>query len=258
MNIRTIARRGILAFALLFVLVPMSVQAQEAGGVTEAQVQKAIEEVDNLAAQEIADNAVAGLAIAVVFQDKVVFAKGYGVRDTTTSEPIDPDTVFQLASVSAPTGVPEGLAQSFMDTALYGKPRLDWIAFYKRVFSDPAAVGIEPVFDYSNPPASPNPPLGNDAYIGTYTNDYFGDISIAEQDGALVIVEGPNKMTFPLTHYDRDTFTYETVGENAVGTAGITFTIGPDGKASQVVVENLDVRGEGTFQRTHQSDTVRR
>ncbi len=52
-----------------------------------------------------------------------------------------------------------------------------------------------------------------------------------------------------MKHYDRDTFTYETVGENAVGTSGITFTIGPDGKATRVLVENLNVRGEGVFKR---------
>lgn len=52
-----------------------------------------------------------------------------------------------------------------------------------------------------------------------------------------------------MNHYDRDTFTYETQGENAVGTSAITFTIGADGKATQVLVENLNVRGEGSFKR---------
>ena len=52
-----------------------------------------------------------------------------------------------------------------------------------------------------------------------------------------------------MKHYDRDTFTYETEGENAVGRSGITFTVGSDGKAVQVVVENLNVRGEGIFHR---------
>jgi len=52
-----------------------------------------------------------------------------------------------------------------------------------------------------------------------------------------------------MKHYDRDTFTYETEGENAVGTSGIIFTIGPDGKATRVLVENLNVRGEGVFKR---------
>ena len=34
--------------------------------------------------------------------------------------------------------------------------------------------------------------------------------------------------------YDRDLFTYETEGENAVGGTGVTFTIGADGKATTV------------------------
>ncbi len=60
---------------------------------------------------------------------------------------------------------------------------------------------------------------------------------------------GSQSRKFPMQHYDRDTFTYQTEGENAVGVSGITFTIGADGKSSQVTVENLNVRGEGTFKR---------
>ena len=52
-----------------------------------------------------------------------------------------------------------------------------------------------------------------------------------------------------MKHYDRDVFTYKTEGENAAGENGVTFTIGADGKATTVVVENLNVRGEGTFKR---------
>ena len=148
-----------------------------------------------------------------------------------------------------PLGIAEALGTTFMDTALYGKPTQDWFALFKQVYSNPAAIGTELGFDYSKPPASSVPALKNSAYFGRYTNDYFGGISIVEKDGGLAIVEGPKNKTFAMTHYDRDTFTYETEGENAVGRSGITFTIGPDGQAAQVVVENLNVRGEGTFKR---------
>jgi len=148
-----------------------------------------------------------------------------------------------------PIGMAEALGTTFLDMALYGKPSQDWIALFKKVFSDPAAVGTILGFDYSKPAASPAPALKNSAYLGWFTNDYFGDISIVEKAGGLAIEQGPMKMTFAMQHYDRDTFTYETQGENAVGRSGITFTIGPDGKAMQVVVENLNVRGEGTFKR---------
>src|SRR5881394_902697 len=148
-----------------------------------------------------------------------------------------------------PIGLAEALGTTFVDIALYGKPTQDWSALFKQVYSDPAAIGTVLGFDYSNPPAVPAPALTNSAYVGRYTNDYFGDISIIEKQGGLAIEQGPKKKIFAMKHYDRDTFTYETEGENAVGRSGITFIVGPDGKATQVVVENLNVRGEGTFKR---------
>src|SRR5881398_2683836 len=148
-----------------------------------------------------------------------------------------------------PLGMAEALGTTFLDIALYGKPTQDWFPLFKQVYSNPAAIGTVLGFDYSKPPASATPALKNSAYAGKYTNDYFGDISIIEKEGGLAIVEGPKNQTSPMKHYDRDTFTYETEGENAVGRSGITFTVGPDGKAAQVFVENLNVRGEGTFKR---------
>ena len=99
------------------------------------------------------------------------------------------------------------------------------------------------------PPASPTPALANSAYVGTYTNNLFGDIQIKEEGDGLAIVEGPARLIFPLNHYDRDIFTYKTAGENAAGATGVTFAIGAGGKATTVVVENLNVRGEGIFKR---------
>ena len=148
-----------------------------------------------------------------------------------------------------PLGIAEALGTTFLDIALYGKPTQDWFALFKQVYSNPAAIGTVLGFDYSKPLASSASPLKNSTYVGRYTNDFFGDISIVEKDGGLAIVQGPKNKTFPMKHYDRDTFTYETEGENAVGRSGITFTVGPDGKAAQVLVENLNVRGEGTFKR---------
>ena len=47
---------------------------------------------------------VPGLAVAVVHDGQVVFAEGYGVRELGRPEPVDADTVFQLASLSKPVG----------------------------------------------------------------------------------------------------------------------------------------------------------
>ena len=44
------------------------------------------------------------MAVAVVHGGKVVYARGFGVREVGKPEKIDPDTVFQLASVSKSIG----------------------------------------------------------------------------------------------------------------------------------------------------------
>jgi CubicO group peptidase (beta-lactamase class C family)/pimeloyl-ACP methyl ester carboxylesterase len=153
-----------------------------------------------------------------------------------------------------PVGFAEGLGTIFVDLALHGKSTQDWFTLYKQRFSNPATTGTVLGFDYSKPPTAPGPALKSSAYVGKYTNDFFGEISVIEKDGGLAIVEGPTGKTFPMKHYQRDTFTYQTAGENAVGVSGITFTIGPDGTATEVVVENLNVRGEGTFKRKPTSE----
>ncbi len=88
----------------LILLVPFCATAQEKSHVTAEQVTRAIQELEKLAEKQIQENALPGLAIAVVFQDKPVYAKGFGVRDVNTKAPVDADTVFQLASVSKPIG----------------------------------------------------------------------------------------------------------------------------------------------------------
>src|SRR6266566_5032499 len=104
MNMRIIRWIALIGVLSLMLLAPFSAYAQEKSHVTSAQVDNAIREVEKLAKKQIQENALPGLAIAVVFQDKVVYAKGFGVRDVNTKAPVDADTVFQLASVSKSVG----------------------------------------------------------------------------------------------------------------------------------------------------------
>ena len=143
-----------------------------------------------------------------------------------------------------PIGFAEGLGTTFVDLALYGSSTQDWFALFKKVFSNPAMLGLTPGFDYGKAPASPAAALKPEAYTGTYRNNFFGKVSVSEQHGALAMIIGPRKESFPLQHYDRDTFTYQTAGENAVGLSGVTFTIGSDGKATEMTVENLNIHGK--------------
>lgn len=65
-------------------------------------VQMALAGMDTYIRDAMAKTKIPGLAVAVVYQDKVVFLKGYGVRKVGDPAPVDADTVFELASVSKP------------------------------------------------------------------------------------------------------------------------------------------------------------
>jgi CubicO group peptidase (beta-lactamase class C family) len=66
------------------------------------RVIEALPKLDEIAQAGIRAGEVPGLAIAVVLQDEVVYAKGFGVRKAGENAAVDPDTVFQLASCSKP------------------------------------------------------------------------------------------------------------------------------------------------------------
>lgn len=68
--------------------------------ITSAHIDRAIASLDALTAAIMRRSGVPGVAIAVVRDGKVVYAKGFGVRKIGTHEKVDADTVFQLASVS--------------------------------------------------------------------------------------------------------------------------------------------------------------
>src|SRR5438046_9439764 len=93
--------------------------AQEKSHVASDQVRDAVQELENLAEKQINANALPGLAIAVVFQDNVVYAKGFGVRDVNSKAPVDADTVFQLASLSKSIG-------STVVAELVGEGKITW------------------------------------------------------------------------------------------------------------------------------------
>lgn len=68
----------------------------------EAKVGTAVDQLDDVVAEAMDQTGVPGVAVGVVYQDEVLFAEGFGVRRADGNEPVDADTVFQVASVSKP------------------------------------------------------------------------------------------------------------------------------------------------------------
>ncbi|MFE2966950.1 serine hydrolase [Streptomyces sp. NPDC059340] len=69
---------------------------------TQAEVDDAVGKLDGIVRDAMKKTGVPGVAVAVVHKDRVVYLKGFGERRAGRSEGVDPDTVFQLASLSKP------------------------------------------------------------------------------------------------------------------------------------------------------------
>jgi CubicO group peptidase (beta-lactamase class C family) len=171
-----------------------------------------------------------------------------GMRTEVALLPAE-DIGIAVLSNAAPTGIPEGMTQSFFELLLKGELTKDWITLGNQMFEEMVKNSYCYNTDYSKPPTPVSPALPAEAYVGTYQNPYFGNIEIAAKDGALVLRLGPKKTAFDLLHYDRDVFIYQPVGESAGGLSGVTFWVGPDLQATKVVIEYLNTDGQGTFSR---------
>jgi CubicO group peptidase (beta-lactamase class C family) len=80
-------------FVVLFLLLlafPQALLAQT--------LEERLKEIDEYAAKAGQDWKVPGFAVAIVKDDKVVFAKGYGVRELGKPDAVDKDTLFAVAS----------------------------------------------------------------------------------------------------------------------------------------------------------------
>jgi CubicO group peptidase (beta-lactamase class C family) len=106
-----------------------------ATAVSRAQVQDAIVQLDELVHSALASSGVPGVAIAIVHGDETVDARGYGVRSVESGEPVTPETVFPIASMSKPVS-------STVVAALVSEGLVDW---------DDRVAELLPGFEMSDP-----------------------------------------------------------------------------------------------------------
>ncbi|MCX6169848.1 MAG: serine hydrolase [Ignavibacteriales bacterium] len=62
--------------------------------------QDKIKRIDSLITKAMTDWKMPGFSVAIVKNDSVIFAKGYGVKDIAKNEPVDENTLFVIASCS--------------------------------------------------------------------------------------------------------------------------------------------------------------
>ncbi len=70
------------------------------GAISADQVEAALSKLDSLIGDAMARTGVPGSSVAVVYNDKVVYEKAFGLREAGKLEAVTPETVFQIASMS--------------------------------------------------------------------------------------------------------------------------------------------------------------
>ena len=78
----------------------------------------------------------------------------------------------------------------------------------------------------------------------------IGLVTVTQNKDALVLHVGPQNVSYPLTHWDGDEFLAYTAPSLPTIPSPVTFTMGADGKASQILISSLDTNGQGTLTRT--------
>jgi CubicO group peptidase (beta-lactamase class C family) len=99
------------------------------------RIDDAIAKVDGLVGDLMKSTGIPGMAVAVVHGRKTVYAKGFGVKNTSKGDgqdnKVDADTVFQLASVSKSVGATVVAHEVSDNVVSWGTPvvsKLPWFA----------------------------------------------------------------------------------------------------------------------------------
>ncbi len=113
-----------------------------------AAVDNAVAKLDGIADELMRSSGIPGMAVAVVSGGKTIYAKGFGVKDDragdTPENRVDPDTVFQLASLSKPLSATVVAQQVGTDAIGWDTPlvsKLPWFALSDPVVTQLVTVG---------------------------------------------------------------------------------------------------------------------
>ena len=116
-----------------------------------------------------------------------------------------------------------------------GAPETDWIAAYRTVSErQRAAIADAERKSAAARDSSSKPSLPLASYAGTYTDAWYGDISIKEEAGKLVIrfTRTPS-LVGDLEHWQHDSFIARWRDRELRADAYITFALNPDGTIDQ-------------------------
>jgi hypothetical protein len=177
-------------------------------------------------------------------------AFSHGARTLVTLLPSQQLGIVVLTN-AFPTGVPEGLADTFLAKLFGLDAARDWLGEWNALYASMFGPAIDAArARYDSAPAGASPALAAAAYAGTYVNDYLGKALIVETGGALTLKLGPaNERSFSPRHFDGHVFVYHPYDETPQLPVAATFEIGPDHQATRLTLDDLNDNGQGVLVR---------
>jgi CubicO group peptidase (beta-lactamase class C family) len=139
---------------------PRALDATTLVKVPASRIPAAVAKLDGILENARSKTGVPGVAAAVVYRGRLVYAKGFGVRDVNAGGRVGPQTVFRLASVSKPLS-------ATVVAGIVGRTKLEW--------SDPVVSHL-PGFRLSDPYVSRNVTLGDLFSHRSGLPDHAGDL----------------------------------------------------------------------------------
>jgi hypothetical protein len=145
-------------------------------------------------------------------------------------------------------GAFESIAYRILDQYLGVTPS-DWIRIFRGWESrnDSLAAVAEAKASASRETRSrPSLPLAG--YAGAYTDDWYGDVVIALEDGKLVIrFSHTPSLSGELVHWQYDTFVARWADPELRADAFVTFALNPDGSVDQVKMKAVSPATDFSF-----------
>jgi CubicO group peptidase (beta-lactamase class C family) len=155
------------------------------------------------------------------------------------------DVAIVVLTNAQPVGAAEAIADAFMEVVETGSVSEDWVTLWGQRFGGIYGVPTE------LPAADPSlVQRGSSAYVGTFANDYAGEISVVESDAGLAIVMGPEgQVQRPLAAIDGATFSFVPDPELPGFAEFVRFEFDADGVANVIKISMFDGVGHGALPR---------
>jgi hypothetical protein len=142
----------------------------------------------------------------------------------------DEDLGIVILANGYPTGIPEGLASAFYELVFTGHSDGEQIDEFNAVMTGAYGQFIATLSEsLAQDPVETVAALPASSYVGTYSDEYVGEIEVVEAAGTLVMLTGPGGSTrYPLSHHTCDVFAIAPAPDTPSLLLPVVFTVGPD------------------------------